>query len=468
MADGESSVLPPIEGRSRAASRQGSRPTSATAHANGSLPRIRGANHEAARSPDDPDGEQPLDSAVTASIGGDSLGKRAGGDSAVTGGSGEEEQGRQSREGSDEGGSEDGDGVPHREPSAQDKYTGAGEIEDPEAEYWRDHAAAPKNSKNIAKELAKCMQAAVATKKLDIGEMEVNMIPDKVFELDGLRILWAQSNNIEVLPKLVGSLKDLTQLRIFGNKLRWLPEEVGECAQLQVLWVQNNQLIALPNSLGKLAQLKILAVARNPLRSLPAELMRCANLKEIDFEGLDDCLSVPPVDVIKQGMSGVLMYLKEYSRRLGWVSETATLDLSSMGIKTATLPLEVTNMTSVTALNLSKNAMSALSPSINYMKALTDLDVSDCPNLKQLATDMGAMKQLARVGLDNTLLMSPPPEVVSAGAESIVDYLATLHAAKFTKTLHLTDIDVKVCVCVCVGVGVGVGVGVCVHVRPCI
>ena len=162
------------------------------------------------------------------------------------------------------------------------------------------------------------------------------------------------------------------------------------------------------------------------------------------------------------------MYLKEYSRRLGWVSETATLDLSSMGIKTATLPLEVTNMTSVTALNLSKNAMSALSPSINYMKALTDLDVSDCPNLKQLATDMGAMKQLARVGLDNTLLMSPPPEVVSAGAESIVDYLATLHAAKFTKTLHLTDIDVKVCVCVCVGVGVGVGVCVCVHVRPCI
>jgi hypothetical protein len=30
-------------------------------------------------------------------------------------------------------------------------------------------------------------------------------------------------------------------------------------------------------------------------------------------------------------MSGVLMYLKEYSRRLGWVHETATLDLSSMG-----------------------------------------------------------------------------------------------------------------------------------------
>ena len=142
-------------------------------------------------------------------------------------------------------------------------------------------------------------------------------------------------------------------------------------------------------------------------------------------------------------MSGVFMYLKEYSRRLGWVHETATLDLSSMGIKAPTLPLEVTNLTSVTSLNLAKNAMPMLSSSINYMVSLTDLDVSDCVNLKQLSSEMGAMKQLTRIGLDGTTLMSPPPEVVSNGAEPIVEYLATLHAARFTHALHLSNIEVR-------------------------
>ena len=59
---------------------------------------------------------------------------------------------------------------------------------------------------------------------------------------------------------------------------------------------------------------------------------------------------------------------------------------------------QVTNMTAVTALNLARNAMSALSSSINYMVSLTDLDVSDCINLKQLSSQMGAMKQLTRIG----------------------------------------------------------------------
>ena len=42
-----------------------------------------------------------------------------------------------------------------------------------------------------------------------------------------------------------------------------------------------------------------------------------------------------------------------------------------------------------------------------------------------------------------TELMSPPPEVVATGAESIVDYLATLHAARFTHTLHLSNYEVR-------------------------
>ncbi len=72
------------------------------------------------------------------------------------------------------------------------------------------------------------------------------------------------------------------------------------------MWVQDNLLIALPGTIGKLGQLRVLAVARNPLRSLPAELCRCASLKEVDVEGLDDFLSVPPVDVVRQSVQASL------------------------------------------------------------------------------------------------------------------------------------------------------------------
>jgi Leucine-rich repeat (LRR) protein len=411
MADSENGMLPQIEGKSRSASREGSRPTSGATK----LPNIKarpGSNREKQI-----EGEGEDDGAQH---------------SPLSPGSGEEDEGEAS---SPEG--------PNAGLQGEGKYAEESGVEDPEAEYWRRNTAVPKNSKSVAKELAKQIQSAVATKKLDIGEMELNMIPDKVFELEGLRILHAQHNRIQVLPRLIGRVKDLTQLRLFKNELRWLPAEVGECVALQVLWIQDNHLIALPGTLGNCVQLKILAVARNPLRSLPHELQKCINLKEVDFEGLDDVLSIPPVDVIKQGMAGVFMYLKEYSRRLGWVHETATLDLSSMGIKAPTLPLEVTNMTSVTALNLARNAMPALSSSINYMVSLTDLDVSDCKNLKQLSSEMGAMKQLSKIGLEGTELMSPPPEVVASGAESIVDYLATLHASRFTHTLHLSNYEVR-------------------------
>jgi hypothetical protein len=45
--------------------------------------------------------------------------------------------------------------------------------------------------------------------------------------------------------------------------------------------------------------------------------------------------------------------------------------------------------------------------------------------------------------LEGTELMSPPPEIVATGAESIVDYLATLHASRFTHTLHLSNYEVR-------------------------
>lgn len=112
------------------------------------------------------------------------------------------------------------------------------EIEDPERQYWLIHAAPHKNPPNVTKETLKRIQAASASKKLDISDVGLFSIPDKVkihstyqrlvfltdrsqvFGMEDLKAIWAQMNKIEVIPAAIGSLRQLTQLRLFKNKLR--------------------------------------------------------------------------------------------------------------------------------------------------------------------------------------------------------------------------------------------------------
>lgn len=54
------------------------------------------------------------------------------------------------------------------------------DIEDPERQYWMVHAAPNKNPTNTAKEALKRMQAASSSKKLDISDIGLFSIPDKV------------------------------------------------------------------------------------------------------------------------------------------------------------------------------------------------------------------------------------------------------------------------------------------------
>ncbi len=61
-----------------------------------------------------------------------------------------------------------------------DGQSGQIRIEDPEADYWRVHKAPPKNQKNVLKEFTKKLASAAATKKLDIGDLELCALPEKV------------------------------------------------------------------------------------------------------------------------------------------------------------------------------------------------------------------------------------------------------------------------------------------------
>jgi hypothetical protein len=54
------------------------------------------------------------------------------------------------------------------------------EIEDPEKEYWRVHSRPPKNASNVTKDALERMQTASTSKKLDLSEIDLVAIPEKV------------------------------------------------------------------------------------------------------------------------------------------------------------------------------------------------------------------------------------------------------------------------------------------------
>mmetsp|Transcript_5864 Transcript_5864/g.18920 ORF Transcript_5864/g.18920 Transcript_5864/m.18920 type:complete len:3255 (-) Transcript_5864:1891-11655(-) len=317
-------------------------------------------------------------------------------------------------------------------------------LEDPEADYWTANPNPPKNPIKAYDEATKRIDTPVAAKKLDLAAIGLASLPDKVFNKSELKTLIASGNALEVLPASIASLRHLINLQIQNNKLRWIPFEIGDLSMLQVIKAQDNLLVALPASIGKLTQLQSLAVSRNPLRSLPPQLCDCPALKELEATGLESTLSIPPIDVLKNGLPASLQYLGEYRRRLASVEQSAALDLSSFGLKSSTLPLEVTSMTSVTSLRLSRNSIPSLSSSLQRMLSLAELDLQDCIILRELNPEMCLMTQLTRIDITGCEAMtSPPPEVTSRGTVIILAYLRKLFTARFSKDLDLSKWDLS-------------------------
>ena len=104
-------------------------------------------------------------------------------------------------------------------------------------------------------------------------------------------------------------------------------------------------------------------------------------------------------------------YLREFGRRCEWARETRALDLSGMGLASATLPKEVTDMTSLTELSLSQNQLTGVAPDVLNMTNLTEIDISENQTMHELAPELGVMPKLQLLITDETPITSPPQEV---------------------------------------------------------
>ena len=146
---------------------------------------------------------------------------------------------------------------------------------------------------------------------LDLSGNALAELPDDVWRLRRLRVIFCSENQFTELPDVLGACPELTMVGFKANRirtvsaaalpaqLRWLiltdnalealPAAIGDCSQLQKLMLAGNRLQTLPASLASCQQLELLRIAANRLVELPAWLLAMPRLSWLAYAGNPFC-----------------------------------------------------------------------------------------------------------------------------------------------------------------------------------
>merc|ERR1719244_867856 len=127
-------------------------------------------------------------------------------------------------------------------------------------------------------------------------------------DLQHLKVLDLQKNNLDKLPDDISQLTNLKVLYLQNNNLDKLPDDISQLTNLKVLYLQNNKLKQLPSSISGLTCLKTLDLRSNSkLKEIPKEL---AHLRLLETLLLDqEHITYPSPDILEQGTEAIMRFL---------------------------------------------------------------------------------------------------------------------------------------------------------------
>ena len=114
---------------------------------------------------------------------------------------------------------------------------------------------------------------------LDLSDLGLKTIPNKIRELTWLESLNLNHNELTDLPEWIADFRNLKALGLGGNKLTGLPVHARALKHLAILVADENQLTELPEWIGEWKELVQLSVDGNRLNLLPSSILKLQNLK---------------------------------------------------------------------------------------------------------------------------------------------------------------------------------------------
>ena len=280
-----------------------------------------------------------------------------------------------------------------------------------------------------------------------------------------LKILQFENNHIDTLPDSIFNLQSLKSIELTNNPLRKLIKfekfknlEIIHLENLKISYSEFNK-----NGPQKLpANIRLLTIDKLRLNAMPFELGSSTNqLKELVFSG------IPWISIDLRGRSrarsqqNVMLDKENVLGQLNCIfdaQESAELFSYFDSTNSGFLKLEELNklnafifkrlprlgdndnfldyggitpsifeLTSLTHLNLSYQAIKFIPNQIENLKNLEELILNNCIILETLSVKISNLKQLKKLSLLECLsLKTPPPEIVNRGFASIISYLARL------------------------------------------
>ncbi|XP_075775903.1 uncharacterized protein LOC112545865 [Pelodiscus sinensis] len=109
----------------------------------------------------------------------------------------------------------------------------------------------------------------------------MELIPREISHLRNLTLLYMDSNNLKEIPAEIGTLSNLERLTLSNNSLRSLPPEIGGLGKLRSLHLANNNFTELPAQLCQLRQLTFLDVSDNQISTLPPSIQHLERLETL-------------------------------------------------------------------------------------------------------------------------------------------------------------------------------------------
>ncbi|MGQ8338578.1 COR domain-containing protein [Sunxiuqinia sp. A32] len=141
---------------------------------------------------------------------------------------------------------------------------------------------------------------------LNLSDNHIKVIPSKICNLKKIEILDLSCNDLTELPNEIYKLISLKELYLYGNHLFNLPETIGKLTNLRKLGVRKNQLKVLPESIGDLINIEGIDISDNSLTELPISIAFLPKLKELILKF--NPFQVPSIEIISQGLPAIKNY----------------------------------------------------------------------------------------------------------------------------------------------------------------
>jgi Leucine-rich repeat (LRR) protein len=133
-------------------------------------------------------------------------------------------------------------------------------------------------------------------------------LPDAVVNMKNLKVLVANSYNVNVLPIGIGNLKKLVDVSLYNNMIDTFPVEITSLKNLTSLNFSRNRITVIPPEIGQLTNLTSLMLYGNRIETLPKEMGNLSNLTILQLS--ENKLSVLP-DSFAQLTHLTDLYLEE-------------------------------------------------------------------------------------------------------------------------------------------------------------